>query len=57
MKESDKTERTVRPFVKFTPDEYRLVSIKAAEQSLEKGEYLRKAVLYCVKNGIDLTKK
>lgn len=56
MKENDKSERTVRPFVKFTPDEYRMVSIKAAEQSLEKGEYLHAAVMYCVKNKIDLSK-
>lgn len=47
----------VRPYVVFEPDEYKQVSRLALEQDLDKGEFIRRAVLYVVSQKIDLSKK
>lgn len=44
----------VRPYVVFNPDEYKDISRHALELDLEKGEYIRRAVLYVTRNKIDV---
>jgi hypothetical protein len=47
----------VRPYVTFEPGEYKEISRLALEFDMEKGEFIRSAVMYVVKNKIDPRKK
>ncbi|OHD71931.1 MAG: hypothetical protein A2W19_02050 [Spirochaetes bacterium RBG_16_49_21] len=47
----------IRPYVVFDPQEYKEISRLALELDMEKGEFIRAAVLHVVKNKIDPRKK
>ncbi|OHD70617.1 MAG: hypothetical protein A2W19_03535 [Spirochaetes bacterium RBG_16_49_21] len=47
----------VRPYILLTDDENWLVEQERTRQKFDKGEYLRRAVLYIAKNKIDLSEK
>lgn len=49
---NNKSDRTVRPFLKFTPAEYRSVSLSAINADMNKSDFLRACVLHCVKHNI-----
>ena len=44
----------VRPYVTFSKDEYTEISKMALDLGMEKGEFLRKAVMYIVQNKINI---
>ena len=49
-----KDDKPVRPYVTFTRDEYKKISLMALDLDMEKGQFLHDAVLYIVKNKIDI---
>ena len=50
----NKDNKPVRPFVTFTPDEYKRVSMYALELDMGKSEFLHDCVMYIVNNKIDI---
>lgn len=53
-KESD-GQGIVKPFLKFTEDENWMIEAARIKLRMDKGEYLRRAVLYVATRGIDPT--
>lgn len=53
---SEEKEKLVRPFVTFTPEEYKKVSMYALELDLGKSDFLHQAVMYIVENKVNIKK-
>ena len=49
-----KDNKPVRPYVTFTADEYKQISMYALELDMGKSEFLHDAVMYIVNNRIDI---
>lgn len=57
MKEKNpKEEKLIRPTVAFSAEENKLIDYYCIDFDINKGEFLRRAALYCITNKIDLRK-
>ncbi|MBN1532104.1 MAG: hypothetical protein JXA20_05535 [Spirochaetes bacterium] len=55
-KKPDSKIKGIRPLVEFSEEEHWEIETERVRQRIDKGEYLRRAVLYCVRNKVDLQK-
>ena len=53
-KPSNRYKGKIRPFLLLSPDEDKASGIAAIHAEITKSEYLRRAVVYCLNNNIDL---